>query len=584
MKEELTNLINTVKSLAPIVRRAMTSGQLLNPQCEMTEPDPDVLCEYGVEVPVSDGSKLTANIFRSRKADSEGLRLPVIMCAHPYDNRLTADQGNTPFKGPPQQYRIIPQTGRPRFSSLTSWESPDPNFWVAAGYAVVNLNLPGYANSEGKPTVFSADQARGYHDAIEWVAQRPWSTGKVGLNGVSFLAISQYYVAAGTGYGHPPPSLCAISPWEGLSDPYMDVFAPGGVSEVGFPAFWWSTEVKGTINGTVEDFIESEGSIPTEFIPRHPLYDEFWKSKVPDLAAIRLPMLVCASFSDHNLHTQGSFRAFERATSEHKWVYTHRTGKWDAYYSAEVQQLTQRFMDYFVKGDTSNGFIDTPRVRLEVRKSIDEIHDVRAEGEWPLARTTYQKLYLAGDGQLDPAAPSPPDSISIDGKKGEHRFRLTFDTATELTGYMKLRLRVALEDDHSPAIDDLGLFAYVFKLGKAGEVQPFRGSVGSSVDSVTRGYGRVALRKLNPDLSSDPCPVIAADGFQPVGPGEVVTLDLALFASSTWFDAGESIELAVATHEIVPSAPYQKDTSHHRGRCRLHFGGDHDAYLLVPKV
>ena len=60
-------------------------------------------------------------------------------------------------------------------------------------------------------------------------------------------------------------------------------------------------------------------------------------------------MLVCASFSDHGLHTMGSFRAFEKAKSKHKWVYTHRTGKWVSYYSPEVQKMTKDFHGLFLK-------------------------------------------------------------------------------------------------------------------------------------------------------------------------------------------------------------------------------------------
>ena len=52
----------------------------------------------------------------------------------------------------------------------------------------------------------------------------------------------------------------------------------------------------------------------------------------------------------------GSFRAFEKAKSKHKWVYTHRTGKWVAYYSPEVQEMTKNFMDCFLKNDTFQWF------------------------------------------------------------------------------------------------------------------------------------------------------------------------------------------------------------------------------------
>ena len=73
---------------------------------------------------------------------------------------------------------------------MTSWEAPDPNFWVGAGYAVVNLNLPGYSNSGGPPSLLSEGQAKCFYEAIEWVAKQDWCTGAVGLSGVSFLAMT----------------------------------------------------------------------------------------------------------------------------------------------------------------------------------------------------------------------------------------------------------------------------------------------------------------------------------------------------------------------------------------------------------
>ena len=180
-----------------MLKRALKSGQILRPQCRLEEADPDVDCEYDVEIPISRGYSLTANVFRSRKRTQSQATDPVIMCAHPYDNHLTPALGKTPLGGPPQQYRLIPQ-GRPlpRFSKLTSWESPDPNFWVAAGYTLVNLNLPGYANSGGPASVISTSQGADYREAIEWVGRQEWCTGAVGLLGVSYLAISQFHSLA----------------------------------------------------------------------------------------------------------------------------------------------------------------------------------------------------------------------------------------------------------------------------------------------------------------------------------------------------------------------------------------------------
>lgn len=586
MKEELTNLLRTFEALSPILGNAVKSGQLLNPRCELTEPDADILCDYDVKIPMSEGFTVTANIYRSKTSSENGEQVPVVMCAHPYDNHLTPALKKTPLGGAPQQYRLISQAGKPSFSKLTSWESPDPNFWVASGYAVVNMNMPGYTNSEGPPSVFSEHQGKCYYEAIEWVAKQPWCTGKVGLNGVSFLAISQYHVAACQAYGGPPPSLCCISPWEGLTDPYRDIFAFGGLAEVGFPAFWWATEVKSVLNGTQQDFVESEGCIPTDYLKNHPFYDDFWKAKAAKLEEITIPMLVCASFSDHGLHTQGSFRAFNKAQSEHKWVYTHRTGKWDAYYSPDVQEMTRNFMDCFLKGDTSSGFLDTPSVRIEIRSSLNRIHEVRHENEWPIARTEYKRLYLAEQQSLSLVRPQAQTELAYRAKGGKAEFLHTFAEDTELSGYMKLRVWVEARPEAigQETPNDMALFIAVNKLDRDGNPVHFYGSVGNTKDMVTRGYCRVSRRELDLDESTEWHPVQSGTGEQPLNANEIVAVDIALYPSSTFFAVEEAIQLIVAPCEIIASPPFIKDASFNRGTHVLHFGGKYDSHLLVPKV
>ncbi|MEM9767850.1 MAG: CocE/NonD family hydrolase [Cyanobacteria bacterium P01_D01_bin.71] len=584
--KQATVLLNTIRALTPIVSNAVKSRQLFNPQCELTAADPDILCEYDVAIPMSEGFSLTANIYRSKQAAERNEPLPVVMCAHPYDNHITPALGKTPVGGAPQQYRLISQVGRPKFSKLTSWESPDPNFWVPAGYAIVNVNLPGYANSGGHPSVFSEHQGKCYYEAIEWVAQQPWCTGKVGLNGVSFLAITQYHVAACQAYGGPPPSLCCISPWEGLTDPYHDVFTRSGLTELGFPAFWWSTEVKTAINGTPRDFVQAEGSIPTRFVESHPFYDDFWKEKAAKLEEITVPMLVCGSFSDHGLHTMGSFRAFMKARSEHKWLYTHRTGKWDAYYSPEVQELTRRFMDCFLKGDPSSGFLNTPPVRLEVRSSQEHIHEVRYEQEWPIARTNYQKLHLSDRQSLSPETLSAPQELSYSATTGKVIFLYAFAEDTELTGYMKLRLWMeARHEMHDPEVpDDMGIYVAINKRDRTQAAVPFYGSVGNQQDMVTRGWGRASRRELDPIASTPWNPVLQASRAETLKPGQIVPLEIALYPSSTFFAAGEALELIVSSQEIIPSPPYFKEVSFNRGLHIIHYGGNFNSHLLVPVV
>lgn len=577
---------NFFRAVRPVLKNALTSGRIFRPQCVLTEPDPDILCEFDVEIPLADGTFVTANVFRSRRAQKAGEKWPVVMCAHPYDNHLIPALGKTPLGGPPLQYRMIPQEGKPEFSSLTSWESPDPNFWVRSGYAVVNMNLPGFANSGGQPGFSTANQADAFGQAIDWIGAQEWCTGSVGLSGVSYLAISQYGVAAGQGEHGVPKCLKAISPWEGVRDLYREMFFEGGIQELGFPVFWWHTEVKPTINCSEEEFIEIEGQLPQDMGSVHPFYDDYWRSKVPPVADIELPILICASFSDQGLHTRGSFGIFREVRSRQKWVYTHRRLKWDAYYSPEVQAITKSFFDHFVKGEEGNDFLEQAPVRLEVRASRDEIYEVRGEEEWPLARTRYEKWFLAEDLSLQSRAGADAGEAVYDACSGELRFRRVFERDTELTGYMKLRLWVEARPGSAsaPAPDDMALFIGVDKRDAEGQRVPFYGSVGNHADLVTRGLIAASRRALEPAASTEFEPVLAHQRDEKLAPGDIVALEIALNPSSTFFRAGEALELIIAPREIVPSPPYRKSTEHNRGLHVIHFGGEYDSHLLVPEI
>ena len=52
---------------------------------------------------MSEGFSVTANIYRSKTAAEKGEKVPVVTCAHPYDNHLTPALKTTPLGGAPQQ-------------------------------------------------------------------------------------------------------------------------------------------------------------------------------------------------------------------------------------------------------------------------------------------------------------------------------------------------------------------------------------------------------------------------------------------------------------------------------------------------
>jgi len=284
----------------------------VHPNVIVGKVPPNVHADRNLPVKVRDGTTLRVNVF-----PSEPGTYPVIMSAHPYDkDRIPARSRSGRAEN--LHYRLFPQPEPVSFSEWTSWEAPDPGVWVPRGYVVVNADLRGGGTSEGTGDVFSDEEAQDYYDLIEWAGVQPWSNGRVGLDGVSYLCMSQYKVAALN-----PSHLAAVCPWESFSDLYRDFTRPGGSREDGFSIVW----SKGTKN-----IARLRGDICQEICAR-PERDEWYRSKTPNIERIEVPMLVCASFSDHSLHSRGSFEVFRRAASPQKWLYTHRSGKWSTYYS-----------------------------------------------------------------------------------------------------------------------------------------------------------------------------------------------------------------------------------------------------------
>jgi predicted acyl esterase len=182
-----------------------------------------------------------------------------------------------------------------------------------------------------------------------------------------------------------PVSFSTLTTWE-APDPGV---RPGGLYEHGFTRIWAAATRRTSRLDT---------DIAAEQRDR-PLRDEWWQSRTPDLASIDVPMLVCTSFSDNDLHSRGSFRAFQQASSADRFAYTHRGGKWATFYGADARAAQLAFLDRYLRGADVPA---PPRVRLEVRESRDRIVEVRDEQEWPLARTQWTPLYLADHGRLTP--------------------------------------------------------------------------------------------------------------------------------------------------------------------------------------
>jgi uncharacterized protein len=85
----------------------------------------------------------------------------------------------------------------------------------------------GSGKSQGQCKPWSLAESVDYYDAIEWAAAQPWCNGNVGLLGISYYAINQWFVA-----NHQPPSLKSMVPWEGFANIYRDALYHGGILSV----------------------------------------------------------------------------------------------------------------------------------------------------------------------------------------------------------------------------------------------------------------------------------------------------------------------------------------------------------------
>ncbi|OBK46439.1 hydrolase [Mycobacterium gordonae] len=534
---------------------------IARPPVTVTDPAPDIIADRDVEVPTRDGTVLRVNVFHN---GSRAPR-PVILSIHPYgkDNLPRRRRNRWTFS---PQFRALRQPGPLTFSALTGWEAPDPAWWTAQGFSVVNADSRGCGHSDGTGKLLSQQEAEDSYDLVQWVAGQPWCDGRVVMLGVSYLAISQYAVAALR-----PPALVAICPWEGFTDAYRDLTFPGGIREFGFTRLW-SRMVGRTRQTYTLQQMQDE----------HPLRDDTWRSVAPDLPAITVPMLVCGSFSDNNLHSRGSMRAFKHVSSAHSRLYTHRGGKWEQFYSPEALTEQLRFFRDVLEG-VLDGAPVSRSVRLEVREDRDTVSSVREENEWPLARTRWRRLYLAGAGVLATEPPLSAGSITFETHSRAATFNWTVPHDIELTGPMAARIWVQLD-----GFDDANIFVGVEKWRDGGYVG-FEGSYGYGRDRVTTGWQRVSLRALDAELSTPWEPVPACDRAQPVRPGEVIALDVALGPSATLFRAGEQLRLVVGGRWLSPRNPltgqfpaaYPKPP---RGLVTLRWGPRYDAHLLIPEI
>ena len=546
--------------------RTLEAGFKVAPQFKALPVD--VVFEKDVAVRLRDGVTIYVDVFRPAGAE----KVPVIVAWSPYG------------KGQGTSISVMGVFGLVGLSNgivsgLEKFEAPDPAYWCAKGYAICNPDIRGVVDSDGDSVLWDRQEGRDCYDLIEWLAERDWCTGKVGMSGTSYLAASQWFTAA-----EQPPHLVAINPWEGVSDVYRDLVMRGGMPDTGFARLLQDGSFFG--KNQKEDII-SEAE-------RYPLMTELWANKIPAFDQITVPAYVVASYSN-TLHTAGTFRAWRRMASADKWLRVHNTQEWPDYYDeANVEDL-RRFFDHYLK-DADNGWEQTPRVRYSVLdlEGNDQVNV--ATGEFPPAAAVSTKYYLNGRTRMLTAAVSSdevPTAYGVESNPSAVSFITRFDQQTTIVGYPKAHLWVEARD-----ADDMDLFVLVQKLDKHGTpLQAFTTSNQSAMVHDLTDHGatilrykgsdgrlRVSLRNLDENLSTDDVPAHTFDRVEKLSPGQIVDVEIELLPVGLVFYPGEQLRFVVSSTNLLGTLMpgIREYVGANSGQHVIHTGGDHASYLQLP--
>ena len=527
----------------------------------------DVIWERDIPVTLRDGVVIYTDVLRPADQDKE---LPAIVSFSPYGKSLP------PF--PPLPWGVPAAW----FSGVGKFEGADAAFWCDHGYALVNPDPRGVGRSEGDVHVWGSVESQDGHDIVEWTAQQPWSTGKVALYGASWLAMSQWGIAATK-----PPHLAAIAPWNGIYDIYRTHMVWGGIPNPGFFEF-----VPTLIPGD-DSSIEQVAAMAR----REGLLNDYWADKTPDLSDVDVPAYVVVD-GVTGLHSMGGPEAFRRLGSSDKWLRFNNTQEWNDQYNEHYQKDVLRFFDRYLKG-LDNGWEQTARVRACVINAGGEDFIDVPYGDWPIPETDYQTLYLdAGSGELSTSPPEQATSVRYDGVDGSAEFAITVDQDMTLVGYMSVRLWVEAVD-----AEDMDLFLTVEKLDAEGNLlAPHREHADTYPISPPGAPGRlrVSLRELDPALSTEFLPVHAFRHNQKLSPGEIVPVDIGLTPRPYHIEAGKQLRLTVEGWNVRGTGVDVESTedgplrqarmsgvsplADNRGTHVIHTGPDHRSSITLPVV
>ena len=565
---------------------------------------PVMIYDKNVAIRTRDGSVVYANVFRPKAPG----RYPVIMAQGPYGKDVTFAQGYAAaYK---QLTGTHPEMCRQSSCRFLRWEYTDPERWVGDGYVIMMVDVRGSGYTPEFLNMFSPKETQDYYDVIEWAGGQSWSNGKVGLLGISYLAMNQWQVASLR-----PPHLAAIAPWEGASDIYREAIFHGGILSNFFIEAWYKNQIlpnqngngsttyldpdfAGTPTGTSLDAktLEQNRESLIDRAHAHSLLDAYNEAVNPDLKNIVTPTLSAGNMSAAGLHGRGNYEGFVQISSPQKWLMLHTGTHDDNFYSEEGIALQHRFFDHFLK-DVDNGRQRTPPVTVVIRDQHRMPYATRPEQEWPLKRAQYARFYLDASAMKLAAEPVSGESkTTFEAGKSTAAFTMTFDKDVELTGPLAAHLWV------SSSMTDADLFVTLQMFDEQGKEITYLGA-SDPASPLAQGWLRVSQRKLDPTRSKPYQPWHTHDQTQKLVPGQSYPVDVEIWPTSIVVHPGYKLVMSVAGSDFYRPAsagdtkmvnrgsgiflhtdPVDRPMPEFGGTTSVVTGGEHQSFLVLPII
>jgi uncharacterized protein len=498
-------------------------------------------------------------------------------------------------------------------------------------YAYIRASIRGTECSGGSFNLYDRRHAWDGHHIIEWIADQPWSNGKVGMIGGSFPGQTAYWTATTK-----PPALKAVSANLLHSDIYRDIFMPGGVQNNLFPIAWTYGGVLGphrtpndrTLDGWItQDEIcaynqasrYGPGDTPQPHLEpalavTSPTDNSWYAAHAASTYAdsIKIPFYMQVNWQDEQVGARSAvlFRSIDpdpveitdshgqRVTIIPKKLVTSSGSHGHGWF---YEQHSFDWFDIFLQDMPDvQGIMDAPVTNyFETRPwSGDTWTATKSGSDWPYPDTDWTRLYAHGDGILDGELPvaEEPTASYLSGVARQNWFQYTGTMTSAANTIQGLPDAVAWES--APLEDDLviaGPLMFDLYASMAGTDADFFVSISEvfpdgRVSYLQRGLLKASHNRIDPKRA-----IYAGDGTmvmpyrphtnpQPVVPGEVVHYPIEFIPLGHIFRTDSRIRIQLHTPPVVDGLWGYTPTHHQPAVVTVHSGPQTPTSLLLPVV